>query len=200
MGSPWGGVSGYVGKPDLAKGNRSAETVFVNGRWVQNRMLYAAIERGYESLLAHRRFPLAVVHITIDPSLVDVNVHPAKTEIRFRDESDVFRTVMKAVRSALLQADLVSPLGQPQGSGPAGRPDKAPVDDAALQPKLAWSFPPLGKGGLAAKRAPGGAFRPRVGRGGAGDVHAAASTHRKGWPGFTPRGGGGCARGRGSRT
>ena len=87
-----------------------AETVFVNGRWVQNRMLYAAIERGYESLLAHRRFPLAVVHITIDPSLVDVNVHPAKTEIRFRDESDVFRTVMKAVRSALLQADLVSPL------------------------------------------------------------------------------------------
>ena len=153
--APWGGVFGYVGKPDLAKGNRSGESVFVNGRWVQNRMLYAAIEKGYESLLAHRRFPLAVLHISIDPSLVDVNVHPAKTEIRFRDESDVFRTVMKAVRSALLQADLVSPLGEPRAPGPAGRPAKASVDDAGLQPNLAWSFPPLGKESSPPRRAAG---------------------------------------------
>lgn len=117
--APWGAVSGYVGKPALAKGNRSAETIFVNGRWVQSRTLYAAVEKGFESLLAHRRFPLAVLHVTIDPALVDVNVHPAKTEVRFRDEGDLFRTVMRAVRAALVQADLVAHIG-PARPGSAG--------------------------------------------------------------------------------
>lgn len=118
--APWGGLSGYVGKPALAKGNRTAETLLVNGRWVQNRTLYAAVERGYESLLAHRRFPLAVLHLAIDPTLVDVNVHPAKTEVRFRDDGDVFRTVMRAVRAALTQANLVTHIGDPGPQLPGG--------------------------------------------------------------------------------
>lgn len=141
--APWGGVFGYVGKPDLAKGNRSAESLFVNGRWVQNRMLYAAVEKGYEALLAHRRFPLAVLHITIDPSLIDVNVHPAKTEIRFRDESDMFRTVMKAVRSALIQADLVSHLGRPQAQESPAKEHEKRTDADGPQARLSWTFPAL---------------------------------------------------------
>lgn len=127
---PWGGVFGYVGKPRLAKGNRSTETVFVNGRWVQNRLLFAAVERGYEALLPQRRFPMAVLHIAIDPTLIDVNVHPAKTEIRFRDERAVFAAVMRATRSALVGANLVSHLGQPvtdERVSPAPPSSSAPV-------------------------------------------------------------------------
>ena len=151
--APWGGLSGYVGKPALAKGNRGAETLFVNGRWVQNRTLYAAVEKGYESLLAHRRFPLAVLHIRIDPTLVDVNVHPAKTDVRFRDENEMFRTVMRAVRAALIQANLVVDIGErsfPSAGVASGKrtEDPAPAalgTDEVGQQRLSWGSwaPPL---------------------------------------------------------
>ena len=143
--SPWARISGYVGKPSLAKGNRGAESIFVNGRWVQNRLLFTAVERGYESLLAHRRFPLAVLHLEIDPVLVDVNVHPAKTEVRFKDEREVFKAVMRAVRSALTGADLVasfSPVaeahGRPASPGPEPKAPAWPGAPAA-QPRIEWA-------------------------------------------------------------
>lgn len=138
---PWGAIFGYIGKPSIARGNRSAEMVFVNGRWIQNRVLYAAVEKGYESLLAFRRYPTAFLHVTIDPSLIDVNVHPAKTEIRFKDESDVFRQVMRAVRSTLSAADLTVPL--------QGQPDSAPrphgggrgYTESVRESRLVWATP-----------------------------------------------------------
>src|SRR5690606_21926730 len=105
--SPAYKVHGYVGKPAVAKGNRSAQSIFVNGRWVQNRLLVTALEKGYESLLAYRRFPVAVVHLEIDPTLIDVNVHPAKTEIRFKDEREVYKGLMLAVRQGLTRANLI---------------------------------------------------------------------------------------------
>lgn len=104
--SPFGHISGYVGKPSLARGNRGSCFVFINGRWVENRTLYVAVEKGFETLLAHRRYPFAVLHIEMDPSLVDVNVHPAKTEVRFRDEREIFRLIMRSVRSSLIDSDL----------------------------------------------------------------------------------------------
>lgn len=116
--SPWASISGYVGKPTLAKGNRSAESLFVNGRWIQSRLLNVAVERGYEALLAHRKFPLVVLHIAVDPTLIDVNVHPAKTEIRFKDDRETFKAVMLAVRKALTEGDLVP--GSIKGATPDG--------------------------------------------------------------------------------
>lgn len=104
--SPWGDVSGYVGKPEIAKGNRNAMFIFINGRWIQNRMLYSAVEKGFESLLAFRRYPVSVLHVHMDPTLVDVNVHPAKTEVRFKDDREVFRLLMHAVRAGLTRSDL----------------------------------------------------------------------------------------------
>ncbi len=143
--SPWARISGYVGKPSLAKGNRGAESIFVNGRWVQNRLLFTAVEKGFESLLAHRRFPLAVLHLEIDPVLVDVNVHPAKTEVRFKDEREVFKAVMRAVRSALTGADLVASLSQspherggPASPAPQPQPWAWPGEPAA-QPRIEWA-------------------------------------------------------------
>lgn len=143
-------VTGYVGKPVIAKGNRSGQCLVVNGRWVQNRTLAAAVEKGYESLLAHRRFPVAILHIEIDPAAVDVNVHPAKTEVRFRDERAVFRTIMLAVRQALTAADLVVDIGAgDRESSPA--PVRAPLPgvpegdrrpDLRAQEALVWEEPP----------------------------------------------------------
>jgi DNA mismatch repair protein MutL len=127
---PFVTVSGYVSPPEDAKSNRSHESVFVNGRWVQNRLLYAAIEKGYESMLPSRRFPVAVLHLKVDPTLIDVNVHPAKTEVRFRDDREMFKQVMLAVRAGLGGANLmphVTPV-QSVGSRTEARPH-VPIAD-----------------------------------------------------------------------
>lgn len=103
----FGRIYGLIAPPTLTKGNRQHLTMLVNGRWIQSRSLTVAVEKGYESLLPTRRFPVGVIHIVIEPSLVDVNVHPGKAEVRFRAERDVFKAVLDAVRNALLQANLI---------------------------------------------------------------------------------------------
>lgn len=96
-------VSGFVGPPALHRANRSYITLFVNGRWVQDaRLTYAAVQ-AYHTLLPSGRYPLAVVMVRLPPEEVDVNVHPAKAEVRFRDGDAVFRAVQKAVRTTLME-------------------------------------------------------------------------------------------------
>ena len=91
-------VYGYVGKPHIVHGNRDRMSVFLNGRWIQSAAIMRAIEQGYETMLSPRRFPLAVIHLTVDPATVDVNVHPAKAEVRFKDDRAVFRGVASGER------------------------------------------------------------------------------------------------------
>jgi DNA mismatch repair protein MutL len=96
-------VSGYVSRPACYKSTRQHISFFVNRRWVHSRVLTAAVEEAYHSLLLTGRHPIAVVNIQLDPALLDVNVHPAKTEIRFLKERRVFAVVVRAVRQTLLQ-------------------------------------------------------------------------------------------------
>jgi DNA mismatch repair protein MutL len=96
-------VSGYVSQPTCYKSTRQHLSFFVNRRWVLSRMLSYAVEEAYHSLLLSGRHPIAIVNISLDPTLIDVNVHPAKTEIRFLKERLVFATVMRAVRQAVLE-------------------------------------------------------------------------------------------------
>lgn len=96
-------VTGYVSRPTSYKSTRQFISFFVNRRWVLSRMLTSAVEGAYHSLLLSGRHPIAVINIQIDPTLLDVNVHPAKTEIRFLKERRVFAAVLRAVRSALLE-------------------------------------------------------------------------------------------------
>jgi DNA mismatch repair protein MutL len=96
-------VNGYVSAPALNRAHRQGLTLFVNGRWVQNRALGFALEEAYHSLLMIGRHPIAVVDIALDPELVDVNVHPTKSEVRFVDERAVCRAVSRATRAAVLQ-------------------------------------------------------------------------------------------------
>ncbi|MGH2593067.1 MAG: DNA mismatch repair endonuclease MutL, partial [Anaerolineae bacterium] len=95
-------VSGYVSAPALSRANRNDLTIFVNGRWVQDRGLSAAIIQAYHTLLMVGRYPICVVRVDLPPGEVDVNVHPAKTEVRFRSSDAVFRAVQRSVRRTLV--------------------------------------------------------------------------------------------------
>ena len=95
-------IEGYISSLSLTRSNRKDITVFVNGRWVQDPMLTSAVIRAYNTMLMVGRYPVAVLFITIPPELVDVNVHPAKAEVRFRDQDAVFSGVQRAIRRGLL--------------------------------------------------------------------------------------------------
>jgi DNA mismatch repair protein MutL len=100
-------VSGYTSLPACYKSTRQYISFFVNRRWVMSRVLTGAVEEAYHSLLLTGRHPISVVNVTLDPSQLDVNVHPAKTEIRFLRERRVYAAVLRAVRNALLaQAEM----------------------------------------------------------------------------------------------
>jgi DNA mismatch repair protein MutL len=96
-------VSGYVSSPSLSRANRNDLTVFVNGRWVQDRNLTFAVVQAYHSMLMVGRYPLCFLRVELSPEDVDVNVHPAKSEVRFRNPDDVFRAVQRAVRAAVVE-------------------------------------------------------------------------------------------------
>ncbi len=96
-------VSGYTSLPLLTRPNRTGITLFVNRRYVEDRTITHAVVQAYHTLLPGGRFPLAVVLIELDPSLVDVNVHPQKTQVRFVEERRVFNAVQKAIRRAVME-------------------------------------------------------------------------------------------------
>ena len=98
-------VSGMVSQPRLSRGSRDGMVLAVNGRPISARSLVYALEECYQGRLERGRHPIAVLDVGIDPELVDVNVHPAKKEVRFRDEGAVFGALQRAVRSALDGSD-----------------------------------------------------------------------------------------------
>ncbi|MCL2618207.1 MAG: DNA mismatch repair endonuclease MutL [Defluviitaleaceae bacterium] len=103
-------VEGLLGKPDIARGNRLYEIFFINGRYVRSPALSRAAESAYRALMSGR-FPFFVMHIGLDPGSIDVNVHPTKLEVRFSDETAVFRAVFGAVEEALAGENLIPDIG-----------------------------------------------------------------------------------------
>jgi len=104
-------VDGHVGAPTLHRAGRDHITFFVNGRWVQDRMLTHALRQAYHTLLPVGRSPVAVLKIELDPALVDVNVHPAKSEVKFRETDTVFRAVQRTARRALVDQAPIPQVG-----------------------------------------------------------------------------------------
>ena len=94
-------VSGFVGRPDHARPKRNYENFFINGRYINCRTAAAALEQAYTSFIQSEKFPCCVLYIRIQPAAVDVNVHPAKLEVKFSNEKPVFEAVYYAVRAAL---------------------------------------------------------------------------------------------------
>jgi DNA mismatch repair protein MutL len=94
-------VSGYASKPDFTRSNRSLQYFFVNRRFVKDRLLSHAVSQAYESLIPRNSYPALVLFVSIPPGGIDVNVHPAKAEVRFRDEAEIHRVVRSAIRGAI---------------------------------------------------------------------------------------------------
>lgn len=89
-------VTGYIGKPIISRGNRTFENYYINGRFVKSRLIAAAIEQAYKPFMMQHRYPFTVLHIKIKPELIDVNVHPAKMEVRFQQENEIYGAVSRA--------------------------------------------------------------------------------------------------------
>lgn len=114
-------VHGFVSKPMFGRGNRTKQEFFVNRRPVKSRMLSAALEQGYKNRMVQGRFPACVIYIELSPAAVDVNVHPAKSEVKFAFEREVFDAVYLAVASGLEEGDVRSRIGR---AAPQFEPDK----------------------------------------------------------------------------
>ena len=133
-------VQGYASLPTLTRPNRSQIELFVNRRYVEARGITQAVIQAYHTLLPMGRYPVAVVLIEMDPSQLDVNVHPQKTEVRFADERAVFSAVQKAVRRAVQNHVLVPDFNLPNGT--TGAPPTSPTDrlnDNAGRDNSTWA-------------------------------------------------------------
>lgn len=94
-------IQGFIGKPTLLKGTRQWQTIFVNGRSISNKMIAKAIDHAYQSQIPKSGFPFAVLNVIVDTASIDVNVHPQKSEIKFSDDSTVYKAMYKALTDAL---------------------------------------------------------------------------------------------------
>jgi DNA mismatch repair protein MutL len=148
-------VSGMVGSPELGRAGRGYLSFFVNRRWVSSRLLSYAVEEAYSGLLMTGKHPVAVLDISLPPGEVDVNIHPAKSEVKFRNESAIFRAVQRAVRHSLVAQmpvpgieEVAAPYRAPTSHGrqlwtpSASTARPAPPDEVA-PPLLMTSLPVL---------------------------------------------------------
>jgi DNA mismatch repair protein MutL len=104
--APWTYITGYTSVPSLHRADRNQITLFVNGRWIQDTRLAYAVTQAYHTFLMNGRYPVAVLMLRLPPQDVDVNVHPTKAEVRFRDTDSIFGAIQRAVRRAVV--DLAS--------------------------------------------------------------------------------------------
>ena len=98
---------GYIGKPVVSRGSRAFMNCFVNGRYVKNNVLFRAIEEGYAGYRMTQRFPFAVILFDIEPSMMDVNVHPSKMEIRFTEADKIYSILCNSIKNAIISADTI---------------------------------------------------------------------------------------------
>ncbi len=144
-------VWGYIGLPSQHRANRNHLVFFLNHRWIQDRALAYAVIEAYHTFLPVGRYPLATLMIELDPSLVDVNVHPTKAEVRFREPRAIYRAVQKAVHQALVEQAPLPSVSLPAAASSWGQPDgwderrsallNAGQAPSAQQPELALPRP-----------------------------------------------------------
>ena len=108
------GISGFIGRPDNVKGNRNYQNFFINGRWIKSKTAMAALEQAFVSYLSPDKYPTCVMNLTLNPARVDVNVHPAKLEVKFSNEKMIFEAIYYTVRHALEQNEIRPELKIPE--------------------------------------------------------------------------------------
>ncbi|HAE80736.1 MAG TPA: DNA mismatch repair endonuclease MutL [Lachnoclostridium sp.] len=161
-------VGGFIGKPVIARSNRSFEVYFINGRYIRNGLIGKAVEDAYKPFMMQHKYPFTMLSFTVDPSFIDVNVHPSKLELRFRNDETVYRTVYHTISVLLSGQELIPEVDLEKESDRKAQepaPDRAgaPAAPAGLRAvRFRDAFP--------APAAPMPAVKP------AGQVHIAADT------------------------
>lgn len=100
-------ITGYIGKPLISRGNRGYENYFINNRYVKSNFISRAIEDAYKSFLMQHKYPFTCINLQVDPELLDVNVHPSKMELRFRNQEEIYPFVFNTVDAALHHKQLI---------------------------------------------------------------------------------------------
>ena len=100
-------VDGYVGKPFISRGNRNYESYFINGRYIKSKIIYKAIEDGYKTFTMAHKYPFVCLNIEVEPELLDVNVHPTKMEIRFRNERELYELLESGIKETLSHREMI---------------------------------------------------------------------------------------------
>ena len=101
-------ITGVIGKPEIARSNRSNQMFFVNKRYIKDKVLTGATEKAFKGMIPIGKFGFVILNIEMEPSKVDVNVHPAKLEVRFQEENKIFKAIYHAIQETLLKAELIS--------------------------------------------------------------------------------------------
>ena len=101
-------ISGVIGKPEIARSNRGKQTFFVNKRYIKDKTVSSAAEQAYKGMIPIGKYGFIILNIEVNPAKVDVNVHPAKTEVRFQEENKIFQGVYHAIKETLLKTELVA--------------------------------------------------------------------------------------------
>ena len=131
-------ISGFIGKPETARGNRNFELFFVNDRFIKSRILSSAVEAAYKPYLMLHRFPFVILYLDIPSQLLDVNVHPAKTEIRFLEEQSIYSCIFDTVTEGITRRELI-----PEAViAPKKSTDEIPAGKGSNNPKPAFTVPP----------------------------------------------------------
>ncbi len=104
-------IRGFIGKPLISRGNRNYENYFINGRYIKSPLLSKAMEDAYKGFLMQRQYPFCVLYLTMDTDLLDVNVHPAKMEVRFSKNEEVYQALLSSVRKILSHRDFIPEVG-----------------------------------------------------------------------------------------
>lgn len=134
--NPYLHVTGYIGRPMISRGNRNYENYYINGRYVKSKIISKAIEDAYKDFTMQHKYPFTVLHIQMQGSDMDVNVHPTKMELRFDDQQKVYEMIYEAVKDTLTHRELIPtvPVPEvPQREKPENIVQKNPVTQAKDQ-------------------------------------------------------------------
>ncbi|MCI8662670.1 MAG: DNA mismatch repair endonuclease MutL [Hungatella sp.] len=108
---------GFAGKPVIARSNRNFENYYINGRYVKSSLVAKAIEEAYKPYMMQHKYPFVLLHLTIEPEYLDVNVHPTKMELRFRDGERIYELILSSIRHALEEKELIPQISLNSGKG-----------------------------------------------------------------------------------
>ena len=127
-------VRGFLGKPEISRGNRNYENYFVNGRYVKSKIIAKGIEDGYKTFMMQHRYPFVCLDIRMDGKMLDVNVHPTKMELRFSNQNLVYDLLERMTKDALSGRELIPEVTLDEPKKQAVMPEKAPQSAAVPQP------------------------------------------------------------------